>query len=397
MRNFMNIRSRLFPLLAAATLALGGCGSPAEPVVGVVLPFSGEAAPYGEHIRQGINLAVEDVNKEGGIDGQPLQVIFEDSGSDPEIGKAAATKLIQEDKVLSLIGGATSSVTLAILEDVAAPAGVVLLSPAASSPNLTGKSTYFLRVYPSDTLEGARMADLAGNELRLKRMVIFAVADEYGRGYKRSFVDRYARIKNREVIKVHNFMPGDTDFSAMIAETATLEADSIFLVGYMEPVALLVNAIRDAGITLPILTSGSLTDDFPSVTGPAAEGVMFASPSFRAIGNQDKVEVFIRDFKAKYGREPEDYAAYGYDALRVMAQVMMGGNLDRGSINLSIRTPASEYKGVTGDISFGNEGDVVASPTTFIVSGGAVVVYEDYLAGGGTPPGSAPAEGEDGQ
>ncbi|RLB97204.1 MAG: hypothetical protein DRH76_05430, partial [Deltaproteobacteria bacterium] len=133
MRFSMTVRSRLFSLLAAATLTLAGCGSPAEPVVGVVLPFSGEAAPYGEHIRQGINLAVEDVNAAGGIDGQPLRVIFEDSGSDPETGKAVATKLIEEDKVLSLIGGATSAVTMAILEDVSAPAGVVLLSPAASS------------------------------------------------------------------------------------------------------------------------------------------------------------------------------------------------------------------------------------------------------------------------
>jgi branched-chain amino acid transport system substrate-binding protein len=386
----MTVRSRLFSLLVTATLTLAGCGSPAEPVVGVVLPFSGEAAPYGEHIRQGINLALEDVNAAGGIDGQPLRIIFEDSGSDPEIGKAAALKLINEDKVLSLIGGATSAVTLAILEDVSAPAKVVLLSPAASSPNLTGKSPFFLRVYPSDTLEGARMADLAGNDLRLKRLVLFSVADEYGRGYKRSFVDRYTRIKNRKVIKVHNFMPGESDFSAMVQETLDLPTDGIFLIGYMEPVSRLVNQIRDAGIILPILTSGSLTDDFPSVAGSAAEGVMFASPSFRAIGNQDKVEVFIRDFKAKYGREPEDYAAYGYDALRVMAQVMKGGNLSRGAINLSIRTPASEYHGVTGDIIFGNEGDVVASPTTFIVHEGAVVEYKDYLAAGGTAPGTTP-------
>ena len=85
----MNVRSRLVPLLAAAALVLGGCGAPAEPVVGVVLPFSGEAAPYGEHIRQGINLAVEDVNAEGGINGQPLQVIF---GEDA-LGKLVTGKM----------------------------------------------------------------------------------------------------------------------------------------------------------------------------------------------------------------------------------------------------------------------------------------------------------------
>ncbi len=393
----MSMRSRLFPLLAAATLALGGCGGTSEPVVGVVLPFTGEAAPYGEHIRVGINLAVEDVNAAGGIAGQPLKIIFEDSATDIDTGKAAARKLINEDKVLAVIGGATSSVTMAILEDVCVPAKVILLSPAASSPNLSGKSAYFLRVYPSDTLEAARMADIAGNELRLKKLVIFSEAGEYGRGYKKALMDRYNRIKNREVIKVFNYMPGDRDFSAMIQETAGLSPDGIFLIGYMDSVSALVNDIRAAGITTPILTSGSLTEDFPGVAGAAAEGVMFSSPSFRAIGNKDQVASFITAFKAKYGREPGDYAAYGYDALRVMAQVMVaaGDGLSRTAIHLAIRTPASQYAGVTGNILFGNEGDVVASPTTFIISDGAIVQYKDYLEAGGTPPGQTPDGSED--
>ncbi len=249
----MNLRSRFLPLLAATTLMMGGCGGPSEPTIGVVLPFTGEASPYGEHIREGINLAAEQINGGGGIAGQPLKVIFEDSGSEPEKGKSSARKLIEQDRVMALIGGATSSVTLAILEDVSEPAGVVLLSPAASSPELSGKSPWFLRVYPSDTLEGARMADIAGNDLRLRRMVVFAVADEYGRGYKKTLIDRYGRIKNREVIKVHNFMPGDRDFAAMVEETKGLDADSIFLIGYMDAVSTLAKEIRAAGIDLPIL------------------------------------------------------------------------------------------------------------------------------------------------
>lgn len=391
----MSMGNRLFPVLAAAILVLGGCGGTSEPVVGVVLPFTGEAAPYGEHIREGINLAVEDVNASGGVDGQPLKVIFADSATDDETGKAAARKLIEEDHVLAIIGGATSSVTMAILEDVCDPAKVVLLSPAASSPSLSGKSPFFLRVYPSDTLEAARMADMAGKELRLRKLVIFAEADEYGRGYKKALMDRYNRIKNREVIKVFNFMPGDRDFSAMIQKIPDLNPDGIFLIGYMDSVSALVNDIRAAGITIPILTAGSLTEDFPKLAGAAAEGVVFASPSFRVIGNQDKVEQFIKSFVARYGREPGDYAAYGYDALRVMAQVMEGGNLSRTAIQLAIRTPASQYAGVTGNILFGNEGDVIASPTTFIINDGAVVEYKTYLEAGGIPPGQISAGSED--
>ncbi|MCZ6747387.1 MAG: ABC transporter substrate-binding protein, partial [Acidobacteria bacterium] len=178
-------------------------------------------------------------------------------------------------------------------------------------------------------------------------------------------------------------------------ETVGLDPDGIFLIGYMGSVSALVNDIRTAGITAPILTAGSLTEDFPAVAGAAAEGVMFSSPSFRAIGNKDQAERFIKAFKARYGREPGDYAAYGYDALRVMAQVMAGGNLSRTAIYMAIRTPASEYAGVTGNILFGNEGDVVASPTTFIISDGAIIQYKDYLEAGGAPPGQTSDGSED--
>jgi branched-chain amino acid transport system substrate-binding protein len=285
-----------------------------------------------------------------------------------------------------------STVTLAVLDQVTEPFKVVLLSPASSSPDLTARSSYFNRVYPSDSLEGARMAEMISEELRLRKLVVIGVADEYGKGYKKTFVDRYRRYKNREILKIFNFMPDNLDFAAVAAETLALEPEGIYVIGYMDAVAAAARALREAGVTAPILSSGAITPRFPALAGEAGEGILFSRPSFRHIGDPEKSAAFIQAYTAKYGDEPQDYAAYGYDALKLMAQVMNQGNRTSEKIQLAMRAPDARYEGVTGNIVFGNEGDVVASPTAYIVKDGAVMLYKDYLEQGGLPPGTDPEE-----
>jgi branched-chain amino acid transport system substrate-binding protein len=390
----MNVRSGFLVVVLGilAALTAVSCGGPSEPVIGVLIPETGRGAAYGASVKAGIDLAVEEVNAAGGIEGQPLRVIYGDTATDPATGVAAARKLIEENGVPAIIGAVNSSVTLTVLEQVTEPFKVVLLSPSSSSPKLTGRSSYFNRVYPSDSLEGARMAEMTSEELRLRKLVVFAVADEYGKGYKKTFVDRYRRYKNREVLKTFNFMPGDLDFAAMAEETKALEPDGIFVIAYMDAVAAVALALREAGVTLPILSSGSLTARFPGLAGEAGEGILFSRPSFRHIGDPEKSAAFIQAYTAKYGDEPQDYAAYSYDALKLMAQVLNQGNRTSEKIQLAMRAPDARYEGITGVIVFGNEGDVVASPTAYIIKDGAVLLYKDYLEQGGLPPGTDPEE-----
>ena len=145
-------------------------------------------------------------------------------------------------------------------------------------------------------------------------------------------------------------------------------------------------------LCVPVSASGALTGEFPAVAGEAGEGVVFSRPSFRHVGHPEKAAAFIEAYTAKYGSEPQDYAAYGYDALKLVAQVMDQGNRTSEESQLAMRAPDARYEGITGEIVFGNEGDVVASPTAFIVKDGAVILYQDYLEQGGLPPGASPEE-----
>lgn len=389
LRDFLKTTATLVLLSLAAA-----CGEPAEPVVGVIIPETGRAARYGAPIREGMDLAVEEVNAAGGVTGKPMRLIYKDSATDPDIGVAAARQLISEDKVRAIIGAVSSSVTARIVDEVIDSAQTVLLSPAASSPNLTDRSPYFFRVYPSDTFEGARMAELISSDLRLRKLVVFAVIDEYGAGYKKGLIGRYRAKKNREVLKVFNYAPEQSDFSAMVAETIQLQPEAIFLIGYVDRIADLVKTLRGAGITTPIFSSGSITPEFPTLAGEAAEGVVFSRPDFRMIGNAAQVSRFIAAYTARYGHEPGDYAAYGYDAVKILAAAIADNETAGAGIHLALRTPTTDYRGVTGNIVFGSAGgDVVASPTTYIIHQGQVVTYKDYLEQGGTPPGSRDGSG----
>ncbi|MFQ5718127.1 MAG: ABC transporter substrate-binding protein [Acidobacteriota bacterium] len=379
----------LLPAGVALALALGSCGGPVEPVTGVILPATGRGASYGKMIREGMDLALQQINDEGGVGGQPLRLIYKDSATDPATGVAAAHQLVDDDHVASIIGAVSSSVTRKILAEVTDPARVILLSPAASSPALTGRSVYFFRVHPSDVVEGGRMAELMTSELHLHTLVVFAVHDEYGAGYKKALLDRFRRKKNREVLKVFNVGVAQSDFSDMVDDTAGLTPDAIYLIGYDQMVADVTRALRKAGVAVPIFCSGSITDEFPARAGVAAEGVVFSRPDFRATGNLDEARRFTTTFMARYGRAPGNYAAYGYDAVRLLTQVMRQGHLDSRDMLLALRSPATEYTGVTGNIVFGNAGgDVVAVPTIYIIRSGAAVPYARYLEEGGTPPGA---------
>ncbi|MBL8031327.1 MAG: ABC transporter substrate-binding protein, partial [Candidatus Doudnabacteria bacterium] len=128
--------------------------------VGVILPLTGDAAAYGEPMRNALTLAADDVNKNGGVGGKDIVLIYEDGKCSGKDAASAASKLVSIDKVQVIIGGFCSSESLAALP-VVETAKVALFSGGSSSPDLTGKSRFFFRDYPSDASQGKVLAELA--------------------------------------------------------------------------------------------------------------------------------------------------------------------------------------------------------------------------------------------
>jgi branched-chain amino acid transport system substrate-binding protein len=177
--------------LAVVVLAtLTGCDAAGSRGVriGAVLPLTGDIATYGQKMKKGIDLAVKHINTKGGVQGKQIAVLYEDDQGDPKASIAAVLKLITVSKVSAIIGGAISATALPCVP-VIDQHKVVLFSPAATTPKLSGMSKYFFRNWPPDVYDGTAMGDFAARTLHLKRVSMLYVNNEWGVAISKIFSD----------------------------------------------------------------------------------------------------------------------------------------------------------------------------------------------------------------
>lgn len=362
MRSFVKI---LFVIVALFAFA---CKSEIEVYrIGAVVPLSGGADAYGQVVKNGLMLALEEVNKQGGINGKPMDILFEDDKSDE---KSAVGKVEELSKAAPLIiGGVTSNIALAIAP-VCGQKKVVCISPSASSPKLSGVSPYFFRNYPSDTLEGHVMAEYAVRKMKIGSVAILYVDNEYGQGLDSVFKQRFQELQGT-ITTEKGYPKGTTDFSAMIRELKSAPSDAVYLPGYFDEVGGLLKEIKAQKLNVKLISSGGFAS--PQVfdtAGEAAEGVVFPQPPYDPKSTDHAIETFVTAYKRKFYSEPNVYAAYAYDAFKIVAKVV--ASCANYPTDLRQRmADVSGFKGLTGDISFDSNGDVDVTPRMFVVKGGA--------------------------
>jgi branched-chain amino acid transport system substrate-binding protein len=368
-------------LLLIAGLATG-CSS--EVKIGAVISKTGAVAPYGHQVTRGIDLALEQANAEGGFNGAPIQVIYRDDATNPEKGREAILDLINNEDVEMVIGAISSPVTLEIAP-ICEKARVILLSPTSSAPSISEAGEYIFRNYPSDILEGTAMADFA-KERGVRRVAILALDNEFGAGLTEVFTRRF-QSKSRKVVKTIRIDETKTPaYAEMIAELKELEPQGIYLVAYVEVLAELLQQIRAAGMDCLLMASGSVTEQLSQLAGEAAENLVYPQPIFDPNTNEPVVKKFVEAFRAKYDREPDIYAAHGYDSLNLLVQAMrktgftFPDEIRRGLHGLD------NYVGAAGRTQFDERGDVVRYPKVFVIRDGQPVSHEQFEQEGGELP-----------
>jgi branched-chain amino acid transport system substrate-binding protein len=359
-------------VVLVSCVALLGCEKKTEHVLGAILPVTGVGAAYGADIKRGMELELEAINDAGGINGLPLRIVFEDSGSDPAQGEAAARRLIGESRVPAIIGAALSSVTLAVAP-VAEESEVVLLSPAASHPKISEAGNYIYRIYPSDVVEGTMMAEFALNVMGMSRIVVLAANNDYGQGLKTVFIKRYRTVPNRDILEVINFPEGKTDWSDVLTGLQQQGPDGVYLVGYPEEMLSFLQALREANFGVPILSSRSFNADELMV--PEAEGVIFPRDPFNP-ERTDRARSFAEAYRAKYGAEPEIWAANGADSVRLIAEALQNGAEDAEGIRRWLQQ-VRDWEGACGILTFDGNGDVEKLPIISIVNNAQFVSYSE--------------------
>ena len=362
-------------LLTGVALGFVGCPDGSQVQVGVVAPTTGEWSLYGQPVANGIQLAFEEIQQR---DGYPFALTLNvvDSESDPAKAKTLLDELYSGGAIAA-IGGVTSDEALEMI-DVADRYDRVLLSPSASTPELTGISKYFYRVFPSDFLEGSKMGNFATQTLELKEVAILAAESVYGIGIQKVFQTEFERYGGK-IVEVIEYPVNTSDFDALIDRLVTLRPEAIYIADFAGASGTLVRALREGGYKGHLLTPSSFaTAEALAVAGRHADGVFLTQPVFEADSEEEHIQRFVAAYSAKYGEEPGLYAAHGYDAMMVLADALQRGARATSNELWKGMRGVRDYVGVTGSLGFNERGDVKKFPRVYIVTGGGLRDYEQY-------------------
>ncbi len=356
--------ARLFTAMAFGCLVLLLTGCPQQAIkVGAVIPMTGENSTYGEAIRKGLELAYNEM-KEDPNSGVALELSVVDTESDPA---KAATLLAEQYNSGALIAvGGVTSVEAKEMVTAADSADRVLLSPSASSPELTGISRNFYRIFPSDFAAATKMAQFASQELKMTRVVVITESQSYAKGIHGVFQPAFEGYGG-EVLEVIEVPPGTSDLGGLMDRVMTLKPEAVYLAGFEQGIGLMIQELRRLDYKGRILTTSAFA--LPSAiarVGQDAAGVILTQSVFELDSDHAHVQKFVKGYEEKYGESPDIYAAHGYDAMKVVAAALTGRPALPGEVIKGLRD-VKEFPGVTGSIQFDEKGDVRKFPRLYII------------------------------
>lgn len=349
--------------LAAFAVLLAACGQPAEdekdeasPLkVGITLDLTGPNAIYGEQVKHGVDLAVEEINSKGGVNGAPITVLYQDSRSDAKAAVSNAQRFISVDGCVVLIGEVSSSATQAMIP-VVEQAKAFLFAPASSSPKLTNASPNFARNWPSDLAEAGSAANYAARRLKAKRAGVLYVNSDYGTGLKEKFRKAFEELGG-EVVFAESFAVDADDYRTVLLKLLGAQADVIYLAGNPKEQGRCIKQMRSMQIDLPVVANTAfIQPDCLVLAGTASEGVVVPTPGYDPKSPEQSIARFYQAFTTKYGKDPTMVNANGYDAVFLIVDAFRQHGPNGTAIANAIRN-RKDYVGATGAIAF-TDGDV---------------------------------------
>ena len=327
--------------------------------IGVIFPMTGDAASYGEKGEKAIQLAVQEINEHGGINGRRIEAIIEDSKAEPKTGVSAVQKLVATDKVVAIVGDIVSSVTLAIAP-ICEKNQVILIAPTSSAPAITDAGEFIYRVWPSDLSEGEAVGQFA-KEQGYMRAAIFHLNNDYGISISEIFSKNF-QGDSTQVILTEAYSQDQTDFKPMITKIKNKNPDVVYVAGYYGDVARILKQSKELSFEVQFLGVTAIEDEeFLRIAGEASEGIIYPLASgFNINSDNSSSNKFIQNFESKYGYKPGWVEAHCYDALMVIVESLRNSNGTYSGEDIrAYINQTKKFDGVTGTIIFDENGDVI--------------------------------------
>jgi branched-chain amino acid transport system substrate-binding protein len=385
MRKRLSIGIFTVLILSLFLAACAGAGGADTITIGVIAPLTGEIPKVGESTQNAAEMAVAEVNDAGGLEvgGKTYQVeiIVEDNESKAESSVAAATKLITQDEVLAIIGPQSSKQAVPTGQ-VANDRETPMISPWSTNPDTTVNRPWVFRVAFLDPFQGPVVAKFAMDEFGAQTAaVLYDIGSDYPKGLAENFRDAFEE-QGGTIVAFESFTTGDTDFSAQLTGIIDANPDVIFTPQYYNEVPLIVQQARELGYEGPILGSDSWgTPDLIDLCGDACEGLFFSTHYAPDIAT-DVAQQFITAYEDKYGEKPDDVAALTYDAFQMLfLAIQDAGSLDKAAIRDAL-AQIDRFEGVTGVMSFDEQGDPTKCAVIIQIKDGAFTYYDQACPAG---------------
>lgn len=333
------------PATPAATGSSGG-----EIVLGSYMCNTGSFATFGQSSTKAMNLAVEEINAAGGVLGKKIRLVVEDDQCKPEEAANAAQKLINQDKVLCVIGEATSTNSLAA-GPICQSAGVPMVSPAATNPQVTQVGDYVFRVCFTDDFQGTVMARFATETLKAKTAIIFSdVSSDYSKGLAKAFREGFTAAGGK-IVAEESYSQGDKDFRALLTRAKSLNPDVMWIPGYYSEIAVIMSQARQLGVKAPGMGGdGWDSPKLVEIGGAAVDGCYFSN-HYSKDDTNPVVQTFVKNYQAKYNEVPDAFGACAYDAIRIVCDAIgRVGKEDPKALRDALAA-TRDFDGVTGKIT----------------------------------------------
>lgn len=386
-------------LFAAAALSLAACSNKADTAssadtaaaqegadeganpdfetitIGTTGPLTGGAASYGISVKQGAEIAIEEINKAGGVKlgdkSYNFALQFEDDEASEEKAVTAYNTLL--DKKVDVIMGAVTSGSSLAIADLTKKDNLLQLTPSGSAAGITANDNVF-RLCFTDPLQGKMIADYVVNQGYESVAVLYNNADEYSTGVYEAFKDELTESGNADLLVAEeSFVTGDVEFSSQLTKIKATDAKLIFVPAYYEAAAYIAKQVKDLGVEADIVGSDGWDGVLGQVTDTSVlDGIVFLTPFYPSDPNQN-VQSFVKAYKEKYNNAvPDQFAADSYDSVYVLKAAFEKAQSKDTEALIKAMTEIN-VDGLTGNISFDVSGDPIKQPKFVTIMNG---VYE---------------------
>ena len=364
--------------VVGAMMLIGGCGKSGEVAkpetikIGGMAPLTGALAIYGVTTTNGAELAVKEINENGGVLGKKIEYVMLDTKGDSTEAVMAYNKLVDK-KVAGIIGEVTSKPTLAVAE-VAVQDNMPLITPTGTQVDITEVGPNIFRVCFTNPYQGKVLAITSKERLGANTVaVMLNNSSDYSDGIAKAFIEESEKL-GMKVMGVEGYSDGDKDFRPQLTKLAAMNPDVILIPEYYEQAALIATQAREVGVKSIFVGSDGwdgIAKTLDQSSYAAIENSYFTN-HFSMEDQSEKIQNFLKDYREAYKEDPSAFSALGYDAIYMMkSAIEKAGTTDKQKVVDALK--GIEYDGVTGYLTFDEHNNPIKAVTVLKIENGKYV------------------------